>query len=69
MFGVHKSFSSHADNLNKNLLILDEWDAFGVNGNFGAPKKKGLILILLKQTQRFVWIFIMMLFEFSLFVR
>ena len=35
------------------FLILDKGDTFGINGTFGAPEKK-LVLILLKQGQNFV---------------
>ena len=50
--GVDNSSSSHSDNLKNNFLVLGEKDTFGINGSFGAPEK-GLILILVKQTQTF----------------
>ena len=36
------------------MLVLGERDTFGINGSFGVPEKKKLVLILLKQTQNFV---------------
>ena len=53
------SSSSHADNCKNNFLILGEGDTFGINGSFGAPEKK-LVLILLKQTQTFASVYIIM---------
>ena len=41
--------------------MLHEGDAFGINGNFGALKKKSLVLILVKQTQNFVWVCIIIM--------
>ena len=38
--------------------MLGEGPTYGINGNFGSPKKK---FILLKQTQNFVWVYIKML--------
>ena len=55
---VHSS--PHADNLKNDFRILEEGDAFGFNGSFGAPEKK-LVSILVKQTQNFDWIYIVML--------
>ena len=52
--------SSHSDNRNNNFLILGEGPTYGINGSFGPPKKS-LVLILLKQTQNFVWVYIVML--------
>ena len=52
--------SSHSDNRNNNFLILGEGPTYGINGSFGPPKK-GLVLILLKQTQNFVLVYIIML--------
>ena len=52
MFGVGNSSSSRTDNLKNDFLILGEVDTFGINGSFGAPEKK-LILILVKQRQNF----------------
>ena len=52
-FGVDNSSSSHAGNRKNNVLILGEGDAFGINGNFGAPKKS-LVMILIKHAQIFV---------------
>ena len=52
IFGVDNSSSSHADNLNNSFFNIGEGDTFGVNGSFG-DQKKGLVLILLKQTQNF----------------
>ena len=41
-------------------LILGEGDTFDFNGNFGAPEKK-LILILVKHAQNFASVYIIML--------
>ena len=49
---VDNSSSSHSDNRKYNFIILGEGDTFGFNGSFGAPEK-GLVLILVKQTQNF----------------
>ena len=40
IFGVDNISSSHADNLNNNLLVLGEGDTFGINGSFCAPEEK-----------------------------
>ena len=40
--------------------MLGEKDTFGINGSFGAPAK-GLILILVKQTQTLAWVYIILL--------
>ena len=58
--GVDNSLSSHSDNLKNNFLVLGEKDTFGINGSFGAPAK-GLILILVKQTQTLAWVYIILL--------
>ena len=58
IFGVDNSSSSHTDNLK------NEGPSFGINGSFGASKrktKKQMILILVKQRQSFVWVCIIML--------
>ena len=55
---VHSS--SHADNLKNDFRLLGEGDAFGFNGTFSAPEKK-LVSILVKQTQNFAWVYIVML--------
>ena len=60
IFGVDTSLSSHADNLENNFLVPGEGDTFGINGSFGAPEKKNK-LILVKQTQNFAWVYIIML--------
>ena len=39
IFGVDNSSSYHTDNRKKNLLILGEWNTFGLNGSFDAPEK------------------------------
>ena len=44
--------------------MLDEGDAFGINGNFGAVEKKSLVLILVKQTQNFLWVCIIIVICF-----
>ena len=40
-------------NRKNNFFVLGEGPAFGINGSFGAPEKR-LILISLKRTQNFV---------------
>ena len=40
VFGVVNSSSSHSDNIKNHFLISGEEDTYGINGNFGAPKKK-----------------------------
>ena len=50
ILGVENRSSSHSDNLKNDFLILGEGDTFGINGSFGGPEKK-LILILVKQRQ------------------
>ena len=40
--------------------MLGEGDTFGINGSFVAPEKS-LVLILVKQTQNFVWVYIVIL--------
>ena len=57
IFGVDNSSSSHADNRKNNFLILGLSWTFRINGSFGSPEKK-LVLILLKQIQNFVWVYI-----------
>ena len=39
-----------------NFLILGLGPTFGVNGSFGSPEKK-LVLLLLKQIQNFAWVY------------
>ena len=46
IFGVDNSSSSHSDNRKNNFLILGEGPTYGINGSFGAPEKKLLILVL-----------------------
>ena len=38
-----------------------EGPTFGINGKFGSPDKKNLVLILVKETQNFVWVCIIIL--------
>ena len=52
IFGIDNSSTTHTDNLKNDFLILFEGNTFGINGSFGAPEKK-LILILVKQRQNF----------------
>ena len=40
--------------------MLSEGDTFRINGSFGAPEKS-LLLILVKQTQNFAWVYIVIL--------
>ena len=42
------------------FLILDEGPTYGINGSIGSPEKS-LVLILLKQPQHFIWVYIIML--------
>ena len=54
IFGVDNSSSSHSDNRKNNFLILGEDPTYDINGSFGAPEKKSLVLILVKRIQNFV---------------
>ena len=45
IFEVDNNSPFHTDNLKNDFLILDEGDILVINGSFGAPEKK-LILIL-----------------------
>ena len=60
IFCVENSSSSHANNRENNFLTLGEDPTFGINGTFGLPEKK-TTLILLKQIQRFAWVYLIML--------
>ena len=40
IFGIDNSSSSHADNRKKNVLVLGEGPAYGINESFGLPEKK-----------------------------
>ena len=51
IFGVDNSSSSHTDK--NDFLVLGEGDTCGINGSFGTPEKK-MILVLVKQRQSFV---------------
>ena len=57
IFGVDNSSSSHSDNHKKDFLIADECLTNSIDGSLGH-QRKSLILILLKQTQKFVWVYI-----------
>ena len=59
IFGVDNSSSSHSDNRKNNFLIWGKGPTFRINGNLGSPEKI-LVLILLRQTQNFVWVYIIM---------
>ena len=61
VFDVDNSSLFHSDNRKNNFLILGEGAAYAISESFGSPEKKLIILILLKQTQNFVWVFIIML--------
>ena len=54
IFGTDNSSSSHSDNRKNNFLILGAGPTYGINGSFGSPEKKVLVLNLLKQTQNIV---------------
>ena len=56
-FGVDNSSSSHSGNCKNNVLILNKCSTFEINGSFGDQKKR-LVLILVKQTQSFVCVYI-----------
>ena len=58
-FGVESS-SSHADNYKNNFLALGKGPTIGINGRFGSPEK-ALSIILVKQTQDFAWVYIIIL--------
>ena len=45
IFGVDNNSSSHTDNLKNNFLILG--DALGINGSFGAPDKKMILILVM----------------------
>ena len=60
IFGVDNSSSSHGDNRKNNFLMLGLGPTFRVNGSFGSPEKK-IILILLEQLQNFARVYITML--------
>ena len=60
IFGVDNSSSSDSDNLKNNFFVLGEGNTFGINGSFGVPNKKISVLILVKQTQKFAWTYIIM---------
>ena len=57
ILGVDNISSSHAENL-KNNLVFGEENTFGFNRSFCAPEKS---LILVKQTENFVWVSMIML--------
>ena len=52
IFSVDNTSKSHSDNRKNNFMILGKGLTFGINGSFGAQKKKKktLILISIKQT-------------------
>ena len=50
IFDADNSLSSHSDNRQNNFLLLGEGPTYGINGSFGSPEKKSLVLILLRQT-------------------
>ena len=60
IFVVDNSSSSHVYNRKNKFLILGEGPTYDINGSFGSLEKC-LILILLKQTRNFVWVYIIML--------
>ena len=45
IFGVDNNSSSHTDNLKNEFLILG--DALGINGGFGAPDKKMILILVM----------------------
>ena len=53
ILGVDNGSSSHSDNRKNNFSVLGGSPTHGINRSSGSPEK-GLILILLKQTQNFV---------------
>ena len=44
-FGADSSSSSHSYNSKNNILILGEGPTFGINGIFGSPERKSLVLL------------------------
>ena len=48
------SSSSHAHNHNNIFIVLNLGPTFRINGSFGSPEQKSLVLILVTQTQNFV---------------
>ena len=49
-FGADSSSSSHSYNSKNNILILGEGPTFGINGIFGSPERKSLVLL------EFAWV-------------
>ena len=64
IFGLDNSSSPHSDNPKNNFFVLDQDPAYGINGSFGPLKKRKLVSILLKQTENFVPVCIIMLIIF-----
>ena len=54
IFGVNNCPSSYSDTRKNNFLMLGKGPTYGINGSFESPKKKNLVLILLKQTKNSV---------------
>ena len=55
IFGVHNSSSSHADNCKNNFIVLSEVQLLELTGAL-VHQRKGLVLILVKQTQNVAWV-------------
>ena len=45
IFGVDNNSSFHTDNLKNGFLILG--DTLGINGSFGAPDKKMILILVM----------------------
>ena len=61
---IKNSLLSHSEHHKNNCIILVEGPDYGINGSFESPEKRFsifLVLILLNQTQNFVWFYILML--------
>ena len=60
IFGVDNSSSSHSENHKNNFSILGEGPTLRINGRFESSEKR-LISILVKWTQNFIWVCIIIM--------
>ena len=67
IFGVDNSSSSYVDNHKNIFLVLGEGPTFGIVRSF-VQQRKSLIIILVKQTQKFARVCIRMLLVVIFFV-
>ena len=61
IFDLDSSSSPHSGNHKNNFFVLGQGPAYGINGSFGPLKKKKIVSVLLKQTESFVPVCIIML--------